>query len=169
MEKVLRMLAIAMVALLVTVCVSCDKKEIDPSAAEMVSGKYTANIQSAVPMMKFVTDCGKGDVRIVASTDSTVDIIIPAYDVEIKSEMQGRPFEMNISMPETLVKDVKVNGDAVSGYTLQKGEFTTQAGDYEINGISLQGTLLASRLNLSFAFRPAGMPSVLNVVTNFEN
>lgn len=172
MKNVSKMLAAVLAILLAIVSVGCEKEQVPvPSVAEKAAGEYMTDISSAVPMMNFTTGCGEGKVRVVAKTDSTVDVLIPAYNVKIESEMQGRPINMSYEMSETLIKDVKVAENETDGiYTLSKGEFETISGDYDIHGLSISGTIDATHvLDLSVSFRPGNMPAMLNVVTEFKS
>lgn len=173
MKNLSRIIAVAVVALLAFATVGCTKDE-DPEVPESIKklvGRVSTNITSSVPMMSFTTDCGRGEVKIVAKTDSTVDIILPEFSVDGQASFNGGTMPLKFQLGSMTIKDVAVHAPepyaSVFGIKLLKGAFTAQAGDYEIHGIEVNGTYKFPDFKLDVTFRPGNMPQMLHVVTSF--
>lgn len=175
MEKITKMLAALMFALLAVTMVSCDKEENESkkTAAELAEGEYQTRVASSVPMMNFTTNCGMGSVKVIAKTDSTVDVYLPDFNVKIESEMAGRPVNLAFEIGGMLISDVHVRKstdvDSWVGVQFSKDNFLSVAGDFKINGLKVAGYVAHGKLHLSVEYRPGNMPAMLSVVSIFEN
>lgn len=170
------MLAALMFALLAVTMVSCDKEENESkkTAAELAEGEYQTSVTSSVPMMNYTTDCGKGTVKVIAKTDSTVDVYLPDFNVKVESEMAGRPVNLAFEIGGMLISDVHVrkSTDVDSSWgeiIFSKDNFLSVAGDFKINGLRVVGSAAHGKLHLSVEYRPGNMPAMLSVVSIFEN
>lgn len=171
--NITKFFAMAVVALLAFATVSCSKDD-EPEVPETIKkavGRINTKITSSVPVMNFGTDCGTGEVKIVAKTDSTVDIILPKFAVDGEASFNGGVMPLKYQLGSMTIKDVTVHAQepyaSVFGIRLLKGSFTAQAGDFEIHGVEVNGTYKYPNFKLDITFRPGNMPQMLYVVTSF--
>ena len=92
-------------------------------------------------------------MNLFTSDEATIDIPEISYGAFVIDEF-------SVNVPYTATED---------GCTFAGGEYTTQAGEFDIQGTSFEGTMTEKELTFATTFTVGGMPLPMTVTFNGTN
>lgn len=162
MKKSLFLMFTAMLACTVFMASCSDDDNQELLIPQTFSGKVTSVIPAFADFDGAVSDV-KATLTWVDAAGTTCTIDLGAFNVHIERPELPRPMDFVIGpMSITGVKSVK---GADGSYTFSSESFDCVAGQYEVKGGTLEGTLKSGALQFKISYKPGSMP--FQVVSTF--